>query len=61
MGLRKADVELKEALNKAFAEMRNDGTYDQFAKNTSILMFTVINPFCCSGLCRLWQGLTYRN
>ncbi len=32
MGLRKADVELKEALNKAFAEMRNDGTYDQFAK-----------------------------
>ncbi|MBS0970282.1 histidine ABC transporter substrate-binding protein HisJ [Chimaeribacter arupi] len=32
MGLRKDDTELREALNKAFAEMRQDGTYDKFAK-----------------------------
>ncbi|QCR35466.1 lysine/arginine/ornithine ABC transporter substrate-binding protein ArgT [Nissabacter sp. SGAir0207] len=32
MGLRKADTELKAALDKAFAEMRQDGTYDKFAK-----------------------------
>lgn len=28
MGLRKEDNELREALNKAFAEMRADGTYE---------------------------------
>ncbi len=32
MGLRKTDTELKAALDKAFAEMRKDGTYDKFAK-----------------------------
>ncbi|HBQ6446603.1 TPA: histidine ABC transporter substrate-binding protein HisJ [Klebsiella pneumoniae] len=32
MGLRKEDNELREALNKAFAEMRKDGTYDKLAK-----------------------------
>ena len=32
MGLRKDDNELREALNKAFAEMRADGTYDKLAK-----------------------------
>lgn len=32
MGLRKDDAELKVALDKAFAEMRKDGTYDKFAK-----------------------------
>ena len=32
MGLRKEDNELREALNKAFAEMRQDGTYDKLAK-----------------------------
>lgn len=32
MGLRKDETELHEALNKAFAEMRKDGTYDKFAK-----------------------------
>ncbi|MCL6377935.1 transporter substrate-binding domain-containing protein [Pectobacterium brasiliense] len=32
MGLRKADTELKVALDKAFEEMRKDGTYDTFAK-----------------------------
>ncbi|MBA0217385.1 transporter substrate-binding domain-containing protein [Pectobacterium brasiliense] len=32
MGLRKADTELKAALDKAFDEMRKDGTYDTFAK-----------------------------
>ena len=32
MGLRKEDNELREALNKAFAEMRADGTYDKLAK-----------------------------
>ena len=32
MGLRKEDNELCEALNKAFAEMRADGTYDKLAK-----------------------------
>ncbi|HHG2122722.1 histidine ABC transporter substrate-binding protein HisJ [Klebsiella pneumoniae] len=32
MGLRKEDNELREALNKAFAEMRRDGTYDKLAK-----------------------------
>ncbi len=32
MGLRKDDTELREALNKAFAEMRKDGTYDKLAK-----------------------------
>ncbi|PLR34011.1 histidine ABC transporter substrate-binding protein HisJ [Chimaeribacter californicus] len=32
MGLRKDETELREALNKAFAEMRKDGTYDKFAK-----------------------------
>lgn len=34
MGLRKDDNELREALNKAFAEMRADGTYE-LAKSTS--------------------------
>ena len=32
MGLRKEDNELREALNKAFADMRKDGTYDKLAK-----------------------------
>ncbi|RPH30421.1 histidine ABC transporter substrate-binding protein HisJ [Buttiauxella warmboldiae] len=32
MGLRKDDTELRAALNKAFAEMRNDGTYEKLAK-----------------------------
>jgi histidine transport system substrate-binding protein len=32
MGLRKTDTELKAALDKAFADMRKDGTYDKFAK-----------------------------
>lgn len=32
MGLRKDETELKAALDKAFAEMRKDGTYDKFAK-----------------------------
>ncbi|GAA3608649.1 MAG: lysine/arginine/ornithine ABC transporter substrate-binding protein [Gibbsiella quercinecans] len=32
MGLRKGDTELKTALDKAFAEMRKDGTYDTIAK-----------------------------
>lgn len=32
MGLRKGDAELKTALNKAFDEIRQDGTYDSFAK-----------------------------
>ena len=43
MGLRKEDNELREALNKAFAEMRADGTYEKLAKSTSILMFMVVN------------------
>ncbi|MEA9389132.1 lysine/arginine/ornithine ABC transporter substrate-binding protein [Acerihabitans sp. TG2] len=32
MGLRKDDPELKAALDKAFAEMRKDGTYSKLAK-----------------------------
>ncbi|MDW2742300.1 histidine ABC transporter substrate-binding protein HisJ [Atlantibacter subterraneus] len=32
MGIRKEDNELREALNKAFAEMRADGTYEKLAK-----------------------------
>ena len=32
MGLRKDDTELRQALNKAFAEMRKDGTYEKLAK-----------------------------
>ncbi|NDJ56966.1 histidine ABC transporter substrate-binding protein HisJ [Enterobacteriaceae bacterium 4M9] len=32
MGIRKDDNELREALNKAFAEMRADGTYEKLAK-----------------------------
>lgn len=32
MGLRKEDNELREALNKVFAEMRADGTYEKLAK-----------------------------
>jgi len=32
MGLRKDDTELKVALDKAFADMRKDGTYTKFAK-----------------------------
>ncbi|MDX5629245.1 MULTISPECIES: lysine/arginine/ornithine ABC transporter substrate-binding protein [unclassified Brenneria] len=32
IGLRKTDTELKAALDKAFAEIRADGTYDTFAK-----------------------------
>ena len=32
MGLRKDDTALREALNKAFAGMRADGTYDKLAK-----------------------------
>lgn len=32
MGVRKEDNELREALNKAFAEMRADGTYEKLAK-----------------------------
>lgn len=32
MGVRKEDNALREALNKAFAEMRADGTYDKLAK-----------------------------
>ncbi|KAA8996990.1 histidine ABC transporter substrate-binding protein HisJ [Affinibrenneria salicis] len=32
MGLRKDDTELKAALDKAFDEMRKDGTYDELAK-----------------------------
>ena len=32
MGLRKEDKELREALNKAFADMRADGTYEKLAK-----------------------------
>ncbi len=43
MGLRKEDNELREALNKAFAEMRKDGTYDKLAKNISILTYTANN------------------
>jgi histidine transport system substrate-binding protein len=43
MGIRKDDNELREALNKAFAEMRADGTYEKLAKNTLILMFMVVN------------------
>jgi len=30
--LRKDDTELREALNKAFADMRADGTYEKLAK-----------------------------
>ncbi|XPE39786.1 histidine ABC transporter substrate-binding protein HisJ [Shigella flexneri] len=47
MGLRKDDNELREALNKAFAEMRADGTYEKLAKSTSILMFTAVNYRRC--------------
>lgn len=32
IGLRKEDSELKAAIDKAFAEMRKDGTYDRIAK-----------------------------
>ena len=32
IGLRKEDHELKAAIDKAFAEMRKDGTYDKIAK-----------------------------
>ncbi|WP_226052732.1 lysine/arginine/ornithine ABC transporter substrate-binding protein ArgT [Dickeya chrysanthemi] len=32
MGLRKNETELKAALDKAFADMRKDGTYDKLAK-----------------------------
>lgn len=32
MGMRKDDTELKAAIDKAFAEMRADGTYDKLAK-----------------------------
>ncbi|WP_300001004.1 histidine ABC transporter substrate-binding protein HisJ [uncultured Cedecea sp.] len=32
MGIRKDDNELREALNAAFAQMRQDGTYDKLAK-----------------------------
>ncbi|EOV0608317.1 histidine ABC transporter substrate-binding protein HisJ [Cronobacter sakazakii] len=32
MGIRKEDNELREALNKAFADMRADGTYEKLAK-----------------------------
>ncbi|WP_075181332.1 lysine/arginine/ornithine ABC transporter substrate-binding protein [Pantoea sp. 1.19] len=32
MGLRKDDAELKAAIDKAFNEMRQDGTYDKIAK-----------------------------
>lgn len=32
MGLRKDETDLKDALNKAFAEMRKDGSYDKYAK-----------------------------
>ncbi len=32
MGLRKEDNELREALNKAFAEMRADGTYGEISE-----------------------------
>ena len=32
MGLRKDDSELKAAIDKAFADMRKDGTYDKIAK-----------------------------
>ncbi|PWC10191.1 histidine ABC transporter substrate-binding protein HisJ [Brenneria roseae subsp. americana] len=32
IGLRKTDTELKAALDKAFEEIRKDGTYDTFAK-----------------------------
>lgn len=32
MGVRKGDTELRDALNKAFAEMRADGTYEKLAK-----------------------------
>ncbi|ARJ42945.1 histidine ABC transporter substrate-binding protein HisJ [Pantoea alhagi] len=32
IGLRKEDSELKAAIDKAFAEMRKDGTYDKIAK-----------------------------
>ncbi|KOC92038.1 histidine ABC transporter substrate-binding protein HisJ [Winslowiella iniecta] len=32
MGLRKDDTDLKAAIDKAFAEMRADGTYDKLAK-----------------------------
>ena len=32
IGMRKSDVELKAAFDKAFVEMRKDGTYDKLAK-----------------------------
>lgn len=32
MGMRKGDTELKAAIDKAFDEMRKDGTYDKLAK-----------------------------
>ena len=32
IGLRKADTDLKSALNKTLADMRKDGTYDKLAK-----------------------------
>lgn len=32
IGIRKADVELKNSINKALAEMHADGTYDKIAK-----------------------------
>ncbi len=32
VGLRKDDTELKAAFDKAFAELRKDGTYDKLAK-----------------------------
>ncbi len=43
MGLRKEDNELREALNKAFAEMRADDLREISRKSTSILMFMVVN------------------
>lgn len=47
MGLRKEDNELREALNKAFAEMRADGTYESWRKSTLILMFMAVNHRRC--------------
>ncbi len=40
IGLRKDDAELKAAFDKALGEMRKDGTYDKWRRNTSILTCT---------------------
>ena len=43
MGLRKEDNELREALNKAFAEIRRTAPTTSWQKNISILTYTANN------------------